>query len=473
MIYLRLINHWTTLLDQFVDKGEAISNFILEFKKPMFGLSHRTQSLRHHIQPDNYEMTIEEAVSAFDLDQVFSGVFSCSPKTKPSFSSQLRNMQYVAKNIIHLYTGMRDQEVNRLLYNCLSDEKISGDIKSNEGVTLDDARVVTIISTTTKFTGYRKEESWIAFGDVARAVRFLQMMSKSLAILGNHELQSSPLFFNPSIISKPCDGAYTTVFYKTRTFPVNANVIIQPSDLDELKLSDPGRNFDAEDRFAVGELWPLTTHQYRRSLAFYASNSGFVSLPSLKNQFKHVTRQMTQYYCNGFENMRSIFGSYNKTTGEYGLPSSHIAYEFQLSTSIDMAHQIIADVLGSEEQLFGATGSYIEKQKLKGNSKVNIEEFRKDTEKRVIKGELAYRETLLGGCTKIGECDEHMLGDYTSCLNCPGSIIKPDKLNSMLEQSENELANYEVGTGEHFIVQAEVDKLRNFQERKIKKMGAK
>ncbi len=468
-IYFKLINHWSDLLDQFADKGKAISCLLFEFKKTLFGHSPNAQRSMDAGGIHRHEMTFEEAISKFELDQVFSGSFSC--KSKLRLPTTLKAMQFVVKNIIHLYTGMRDQEVNRLPYDCLGDKEISKEVCNDKGVVLDNKRDFTIISTTTKFTGYKKEESWIASKEVVRAVKFLQEITKSLSVLGGYKLSEAPLFITPTIISRSAHGddIPVSIFIKKnlKSFP---NIIIQNTDLKELKVSDPERNFDAEEKFSVGENWPLTSHQYRRSLAFYASNSGIVSLPSLKKQFKHVTRQMTQYYCNGFENIKSIFGSYNETTGEYELPSSHIAFEFQMAVTTDAAHQLIAHLNGSDGQLLGGAGNYIEKQKADGE--INIEEFRKDTEKRFAKGELAYKETLLGGCTKIGECDEHMLGDVTSCLSCPGAIIKSDKLSAILEQSENELANYKVGTGEHFVVKAEVDKLRNFQERKIKKHGS-
>lgn len=465
-IYLKIINHWTDLLDQFVEEGEAISKLVLEFKDPAFGLSRRTQRLHHTIKGEKQKKTISEAIHDGGLDHVFTGTFSCVKRNE--FPSALKNMQSVVKNIIHLYTGMRDQEVMRLPYDCLRDEKANYGVKDHKGRELDQDRVITLLSTTTKFTGYRKEESWLAPQEVVKAIRFLQAITKGIAEVGGYDLSEVPLFINTGLINRPKQGILNASFTKARLSRSYPAIIIQATDLEELKATDPNRNFDIEEKFAAGQHWPLSSHQYRRSLAFYASNSGFVSLSSLKKQFKHITRQMIQYYCNGFENLKSVFGAYDEKKKDFVLSSSHIAYEFQTGITIDVAHQILADVIGADDQLFGATGSYIEKQRSENIGKINIRELRKDTEKRVAKGELAYRETLLGGCTKIGDCDEYMMADFTSCLSCPGSIIKPEKLGAMVEQSEAELARYEQGTGEYQIVKSELNKLLEYQEHKIK-----
>ncbi len=46
----------------------------------------------------------------------------------------------------------------------------------------------------------------------------------------------------------------------------------------------------------VGKPWPLTFHQYRRSLSVYAHRSGMVSLPALNGQLQHITDEMRAYF---------------------------------------------------------------------------------------------------------------------------------------------------------------------------------
>ncbi|CAI8922600.1 hypothetical protein EMIT0P258_50012 [Pseudomonas sp. IT-P258] len=89
------------------------------------------------------------------------------------------------------------------------------------------------------------------------------------------------------------------------------SILIDSQDLIELAATSPELDFAAKESFAVGQPWNLTSHQFRRSLAFYGSSSGFISLPSLKKQYKHMTLQMARYYANNFENLKTIFGYYD------------------------------------------------------------------------------------------------------------------------------------------------------------------
>jgi len=52
---------------------------------------------------------------------------------------------------------MRDQEVLRMQYDCLSDEIYLKEVVDDKGVTRDLARSVSVLSTTTKFTGYKNQ----------------------------------------------------------------------------------------------------------------------------------------------------------------------------------------------------------------------------------------------------------------------------------------------------------------------------
>ena len=143
-------------------------------------------------------------------------------------------------------------------------------------------------------------------------------------------------------------------------------------------------------------------------------------------------------------------------------------FEYQMAMPMSVANQLIADLLFNEEPLFGGTGSYMEKQKERGKAgEIQIEDVRADTEKRVKNGEISYRPTLLGGCSKVGRCDSFMLGDYTECTSCDGAIIQRKKLVAAIEDAQDELSNYSEDSGEYQIVKAEIDRLVAFKVRLI------
>src|SRR5690606_37768167 len=72
---------------------------------------------------------------------------------------------------------------------------------------------------------------------------------------------------------------------------------ILAEDTQHLEMVNPFRAWQSEQAFKIGSIWRFTAHQFRRSLAYYVAQSAHVSLPSLKRQLKHISRQMTIYYC--------------------------------------------------------------------------------------------------------------------------------------------------------------------------------
>ena len=467
-IYLKLINLVGDLLDQLYVGVGRFEAFIACFADEHFGISYDRQRClgvggKAYWRPD-----MEQAIKDHGLTSVLTGEFEC-PHLK-SLQRRLTQMQDVVKTVIHLYTGMRDQEVMRISYHAFSNQVVRAAVIDDQGIERDRAQSVNVFSTTTKFAGYKKDGTWFAPGEVIRAVEVAQAICRGLARLYKIELDSScPLFLNPSIISFTRNRAEVGVVnLKDSPGMTLLQVLIKKEDLEELGQSDPSRDFYSEPAFAVGQPWPLTSHQFRRSLSFYGSSSGFLSLPTLRVQFKHMTIEMARYYSNHYDNLRTIFGYYDEKKKDFVLPTNHFAFEYQMAMPMSLANQLIADLLFNDEPLFGGTGSYMERQKEQVKSgKIQIEDVRAETEQRVKNGEISYRPTLLGGCSKVGRCDSFLLGDYTECLSCAGAIIKPGKLNAAITDAMDELRSYAKGSGEYQILKDEVERLTAFKTRMI------
>ena len=466
-IYLNIINKTSDLLDVLYRNAERLEQFLQEFTDWIYGRDYKQQT-RLGGGKNSRRLTFRQAVEMYGLEAVFVRDFTCS--NRKNLARSLLSMQFLLKSVIHLYTGMRDQETSRLQRECLADEVVVEAFRGGDGVVRDRERIVSIISTTTKFEGYRREESWLAADEVIKAVRVAKAISIALSgFYDGDEGNSDLLFLNPSVLylKKNERGVGNLIRANVRTSWLDA-IRITNHDLMELAQSDQSRDFFSEKKFQIGLPWPLTSHQFRRSLAFYASNSGFVSLPSLKVQFKHITIQMSRYYRNGFDKLKTIFGYYDSARDEFVLPKTHIALEFQMAMPISVANQILADLLGKDTPLFGGTGSYMEKQKRRLKSgDVHVEEVREETISKARAGEIFYRPTLLGGCTKAGRCDFFLLGDFTACLACDGAIIKPEKIGEAIDDARVELTTYDQGSGEYQVVEKELSRLVNFRDRLI------
>ncbi|WP_339664672.1 integrase [uncultured Pseudomonas sp.] len=466
-IYLGVINNLGDSVGHVSQYLERLENFIPCFTDREYGRNHsekisKTMSKAGTLRPSFYE-----AVKLHGLEGFFVGDFACNQRRQ--FVAVLFNIQYILKTTVHCYTGMRDQEVMRLPFNCLSSAEVSPDLADRDGIVRDKAKIINLVSTTTKFTGYKSEASWLATSEVVTAINAAQSLCRGIARVYDASVEDVPLFLSPSIIwMKKMKISGSSLAGENRSSSFKLATIIRDEDLSELKDSDPSRDFELEKSFAVGSSWPVTSHQFRRSLAFYGSNSGFVSLPSLKKQFKHLTAQMSRYYANNFEKMKTIFGYYDPEKKEFVLPRNHFAFEFQTGVPIGVAYDLLFEVLGGDSKLTGGVGSYIEKQRerLKGGE-VLLADLKSETLKRVQDGHISYRRTFLGGCMKSGRCDAYMLGDYASCLHCPESIIKPQNLDEAITLAEAELTKYEVGTGEYQITKGDLDSLIRYKAKYI------
>lgn len=466
-LYLSIINSLGDLLDSLRGKAEAIGEFISCFTDTFYGRSNLHQKQMAVGGRRYHRPVFRAAVELHDLEDVLKNDFRCN--SRKNLPVAVASIQFALKTIIHLYTGMRDQEVSRLMYDCLMEERTDA-IFNSDGIETDPEQLVQIISSTTKYEGHRRQESWLATKEVVDAIGVARAICKGLAKHYKVSPEECPLFLNPSILTY----TNTEVGVKNHYHHINASwrdsLLIMAGDLAELSATDPFRNLEANPAFEIGNKWPLKSHQFRRSLAFYASNSGFVSLPTLRVQFKHLTIQMTRYYANNFDQLKTIFGFYDDKTRAFSIPSSHVSLEFQMGIPISLSNKLIDDLFSDVGPMFGGTGSYFEKQKARvASGEIAIADLRSDTIERMRRGELSYRPTLLGGCSKVGWCDLFLLGDFTACLSCEDSVINLDKLEEAILMAELETNKYEVGSGEFQVVSLELDRLRKFKEKIYKR----
>ncbi|OOZ40315.1 hypothetical protein BOW53_08040 [Solemya pervernicosa gill symbiont] len=237
-------------------------------------------------------------------------------------------------------------------------------------------------------------------------------------------------------------------------------------DLKELSITDSDRNFYEEKKFQIGNLWPVSSHQFRRSLAYYASNSGFVSLDTVSTQFKHTSRLMAQYYARNSERHLPIFlGATRKKQ-----VNNHVAIDYQVASPADVVSQLFADVFEDDESVFGGTGSYMEKMKARvDKGEISIMDSKKATIKMANDGCISYRETPLGGCTGVEACDCYLMGEFIDCLTSACSIIKPSKVESLITKLKEDLGKYERESAEYELTEMELCKLEEYQEKKFNK----
>lgn len=172
----------------------------------------------------------------------------------------------------------------------------------------------------------------------------------------------------------------------------NSEISITAIDLEIARQITP--MLDAS-KYAIGMPWPFAWHQLRRTGAVNMQESDLVSEPSVQYQLKHATRAMSLYYGRGYSALRL-----NKSARSEFLSTM---YEILSTKIVSLQNDRFISMSGQKHK-----ESLIEPIKL-----LNI----KTIEKAVKNGEISWRPTLLGGCTKKGPCP---YGGIDNIIRCAG-----------------------------------------------------
>lgn len=344
-----------------------------------------------------------------------------------SLAGALSNIYVVCQCVIAANTGMRIGEVESL---CLCSLEIFVHGGTNHWC---------IHGTTTKLNGGRpKKTMWVTNEAGARAINLAEKIARAV-----HELNRSfgelkvtseklSLFPRHGIANNSeyaADKPGNTLRMREALF-ARLSISINAMDVAELKHIDQHRDWELESDFEVRKLWPLAMHQFRRSLAIYAHRSGLVTLPALKAQLQHLTQEMSMYYTRGSAFARIL--SFEK---------DHIAHEWNSSGKLSAYLGFSMDVLMSDEPLFGGAAKFATSSPV-ANSPVSVHS-REHGLKMFERGEIAYRETIIGGCMATLPCKSSPLSPIPfSCLktNCANLVVIPRKLDRTIREQSNIVA---------------------------------
>lgn len=252
--------------------------------------------------------------------------------------------------------------------------------------------------------------------------------------------QTSPYFNYPSF-GKFISGSGWRPHKSFTSDPTR--FFITEVDMAELRQQVQWRDWEG-DGFKVGEIFPFTPHQFRRSLVVYAARSGLVSLPSLQSNLQHLAKIMTAYYASGASyadnfilvekdesnKLKSIKGFVNEFRDE------------MIDAEVDL---IWGELIENEDTLFGAFGSFLQKKKDLGDIPV-IFENRGNLQKAVRDGKVAYRKTPLGGCSAVTFCEKSTFTSITACVLCENAVfnsVSEEKLKKTLHSMELKLLQFE------------------------------
>lgn len=436
-IYSALIKNLLKELSDFEVVADNFLDLVSEcVAKP--GLGYSVESQKHFFNEISVPFRTKDALPTLSVllcERNLEHYFEAKSllKSVRGLGEGLSDIQLICKLIIHTFSGIRDDEARTMPYACLETF-----ITQNKTHSLLNGR-------TFKPQGGRaKRVRWVTSKEGARAVRMAQRIAKviykSLGDVPSSKLSKEndyPLFVStgylPFAASKPfsatakyASGVLELTTKNGKFIKKFLSIRITDEDIAELELIDPHRAWRSEVEFAVGAIWPLSTHQLRRSLALYASSSGLVSLPTLRFQLKHITEEMASYYAAGSANAKNIIAG----------DIHHFGVEYQNTQPESQALSYISNVLLSDSRLFGAHGIWVENRQRSKNGGVLTLANRDDTMRRFKKGEMAFRATPLGGCTTLTACDKKAMRSTIACLDCNRAVIKLHKLQRVVRAQE-------------------------------------
>ncbi|MEI7296243.1 hypothetical protein WCQ02_29220 [Paraburkholderia tropica] len=209
-------------------------------------------------------------------------------------------------------------------------------------------------------------------------------------------------------------------------------------------------NLTKDEKFSVGNVWPLAYHQLRRTGAVNMFASGYLCESSIQVIMKHSTVLQTRYYGKNYSHAR-----FNE---EYERVTVAARYEV-------MAREIEAVV---EDRYVSPLG-----EERKREIVVNLVSA-KDFDALVRagqKGEVSFRQTRLGGCTKQGHCDYGGIESIARCTGgdgdkpCREAIYDKNKqgaVEQQLARVEGQITQARPSSPRAKALQAEANGLRNY-----------
>ena len=444
-IYSNLLTQYWDTIDLFNNYKENLLRFLRRCAdNPAYARS-RTVQAKHGYRHQTYLPFFEEAAKSHDLLTLFNR-FNINMATQ--ITRFLTQIQHTCKELVHAYSGMRHNEALSLKIDCLRSEND----KHGE--------IVHLIGETSKLIGQRKTTAWVTSIEINKAISVAQ----SIALLVSHykkfKPENTPLFISVSYLpfSNNASAFKDEVnvnmnFNQIRNHAfslIDSNVIsIVDDDILQLEKIDPLRSWRQEKNFKVGSIWKTSTHQWRRSLAFYVAQSGLVSLPTLKRQLHHITREMTIYYSNG-AGFTDLFNE-----------PEHFIQEFKRTKPQADALAYIYNILLSEESINGAHGHHLKITNTNSSAtdkKILIED-RKKINDMFKNGEIAYTETAVGVCTSVSPCDKKLLRSLTACFSCPKAVVKSSKVDRLIDRQKQLLNRLDVSSIEYKTESDELEQL--------------
>jgi len=407
-IYAQLISGFDSELTFFNEHSSRIIKFYTKkSENSFFGSSCPKRAKKSMLWADAIlDCEIDALCERFDINNI------------TELNAYVNSVGVISKHWIHIFSGMRDNEVRTLPANALTSMRV-GD------------QVVTLLrGYTSKTAGVNNFKTyWITIPIVEKGVAAAISYGRVSAIRNgwdDSDLSCYPLFplftrgrkESASYFYSTAPLQSTALAYSTNSLKLRLpNIEITEADIVELERFDGFRDWRSDTGIVIGKPWPISSHQYRRSLAVYSARSGLVSLGALANQFKHLAETMASYYRSD-----QVFAVNFLATEDQQALIGELEYERRVASLANYQ----ADVVNSSGRLWGGEGNRIQVAR-DGGKPLIITTDREVTARKFEKGEMVWKEGPLGGCTNLNSCDRIGFVSIFACLDCKYSVLDDNK----------------------------------------------
>lgn len=323
------------------------------------------------------------------------------------------------------FSGMRDSELDKLTPNSYYLDSLSG-------------RELHLLQSHTFKLG-EKRETWVTAAVSKTAIDLVSILTKSWRekVQYPDEKYANSLWVNQTHRSQ-APKLITGWNHRLKLFCKQFDFVVNDGDYKECVESNPSSQVKIENQVVVGQPWPMSTHQFRRSLAFYCVKNRLSSLVALKQQFKHLYLAMTEWYTNGghLASLRDL-----KADPQIQQTLDEINAESTTNKIFKQWH--------SDETLSGAHGKAI--MKMRGDVPTIYSSW--DTIYKAVKdGKLTLHGSLHSYCKSGYDCDMDGVVTPQFCVDCSsGSSIIDEQQAKWWQNKHRSLSAY-MATGDDITV---------------------
>lgn len=345
------------------------------------------------------------------------------------------------------FSLMRVQEAWTLRLDCLHIER---EDKFGEIAMLHGETTKTIVD---------DDARWITSPSVALAVDAMATISawrmKVKEAYGVPPADGTPFLYQPtcepwkvSRFTGPTRGMYPAYAVMFKGYPKlfeQSELRVTQEDWNLAKLITPTLD---EDAFGVGKIWRFGWHQLRRTGSVNMQASGLVSDFSLQYQLKHETVASSLYYGQGYSYL-----AFNRSAKAEYIRAMYEMLGKELAMLL--SDRFISPYGEDRKRTILKIVSEGDNQKLLTAAKA---------------GRVAWRSTLLGGCTKVGPCEFGGIDNVVRCgggddkAPCADALFDRDRIPMIERLSKSvskQLENAEAGSSYELSLQAQLRATEN------------